>query len=129
MNLDPDVAAQIQKVLKHLNGKHADTVLFLARHAAGVADAVEAELLRVDSDGVDIAVRQPLRSSTARLQFAEAIHAAPEFRLQLRGLLDKARAAAPDEPPTSLEQVIESPRGNAPRSHESDSRIQTQSGP
>jgi Protein of unknown function (DUF2470) len=44
-------AAGVQKVVKHLNGKHPDTVLFLARHAAGVSDAVEAELLAVDPDG------------------------------------------------------------------------------
>jgi hypothetical protein len=114
---DSDVAARVEKVLKHINGKHADTVLFLARHAAGVSDAIEAKLLAVDPDGVDIAVRHPLGSSTARLQFTAAIDAVPELRLQLRVLLAKARAAAPDEPLTSLEQVIASPQGRASKLH------------
>ena len=50
--LNPDVAARVENVLKHLNAKHADTVLFLARDAAGVADAVDVELVAADPDGV-----------------------------------------------------------------------------
>jgi uncharacterized protein DUF2470 len=106
--LAPDVAARVGNVLKHLNGKHPDTVLFLARHAAGVVEAVDAELLDVDRDGLDIAVRQASGSSTARLQFTAAINAVPDLRLQLRGLLATARAAAPNEPMTSLEEEIPS---------------------
>lgn len=115
--LNPNVDAGIQKVLKHINGKHPDTVLFLARHEAGASDAFEATLLAVDADGVDIAVQQPLGRSTGRLQFTSPIDAVPDFRLQLRSLLGKARAAAPDEPLTSLEQVVASPQGRASKSH------------
>jgi len=107
--LDPDVAKRIQTVPKHLNAKHADTVLFLARHAAGVSDAMGAELVAVDPDGVDLAVRQPLGSRAARLQFNTAINGVPDFQLQLRAFLTTARAAAPDEPLTSLEEQIASP--------------------
>jgi Protein of unknown function (DUF2470) len=117
-----DVGAGVQKLLKHLNGKHPDTVLFLARHAAGASDAVEAELVAVHADGVDLAVRQPLGSSTLRLPFTTAIDTAPEFRLQLRGLLGKARAAAPEEPLTSLEQAIVSRQGRPSKVHGSASR-------
>lgn len=115
--LDSDVATRVQNVLKHLNGKHADTVLFLARHVAGASDAVEAQLFAVDPDGVDLAVRQALGSSTARLQFTAAINAVPDFQLQLRGLLATARAAAPDEPLTSLEEQIAFPQGQASKRH------------
>ncbi len=115
--LDSDVAMRVQTVLKHLNGKHPDTVLFLARHAAGVSDATEAELLAVDPGGVDLAVRRAQGSSTGRLQFTAAINAVPDFQLQLRGLLATARAAAPDEPLTSLEEQIASPQGQASKRH------------
>jgi Protein of unknown function (DUF2470) len=115
-------ASGVQKVVKHLNGKHPDTVLFLARHAASVSDAVEAELLAVDLHGVDIAVRQPLGSSTARLRFTAAIDAVPEFRLQFRELLNRARSAAPDEPLTSLEEVIASRQATGSRMHGSASK-------
>lgn len=115
--LDSDLAKRIQTVLKHLNGKHADTVLFLARHAAGVSDAMGAELVAVDPDGVDLAVRQPLGSRTARLQFNAAINGVPDFQLQLRALLTTARAAAPDEPLTTLEEQIASPEGRDSKRH------------
>jgi putative heme iron utilization protein len=104
--LNPDAAARIENGLKHLNARHADTVLFLARHAAGVADAVDAELVAADADGVDIAMRRARGSSTARLQFTAPIDAMPDLRSQLLRFLDMARAAAPDEPLTSLEEEI-----------------------
>jgi hypothetical protein len=109
--LDPDVAAKVENVLRHLNRKHPDTVLFLARHAAGASDAIDAELVAVDREGVDIAVRQPPGSSNVRLQFTAAINAVPDLQLQLRALLGTARAAAPDEELTSLEEEIASHKG------------------
>jgi hypothetical protein len=110
--LDPDEAKGVENVLRHLNRKHPDTVLFLARRAAGVSDALDAELQAVDRDGVDITVRQAQGSTTVRLDFPAPINAAPDLRLQLRGLLGTAREAAPDEPLTSLEEEIASGKGS-----------------
>jgi putative heme iron utilization protein len=115
--LDPDAAKRIQTMLNHLNGKHADTILFVARHAAGVPDAIGAELVAVDPDGVDLAVRNARASSIARLEFDAAISGVPDFQLQLRGLLATARSAAPDEPLTSLEEQIASPEGKSSKRH------------
>jgi Protein of unknown function (DUF2470) len=109
--LDADVARHVDNLLKHLNRKHPDTVLFLARRGAGAYGAVEAEMVAVDRHGVDIAVRRAHGSTTARLEFAAPIDAAPDLRLRLRDLLDKARQAVPDEPLTSLEEEIASRKG------------------
>ena len=111
--LDSDVAAMVQSRLRHLNRKHPDTVLFLARHVAGASDAVDAELLGVDRDGVDIVVRDGTGSTAARLEFGAPISDVPDLRIQLQGLLGKARHAAPDKPLTSLEAEIASGRGSA----------------
>jgi hypothetical protein len=111
--LDADVARSAENLLKHLNRKHPDTVLFLARRASGVSDAVHAELLVVDRDGVDIAVRQAQGSTTARLEFTEPINAVPDVRLRLSDLLSMAPQVAPDEPLTSLEEEIASRKGSA----------------
>lgn len=110
MNRDTgtDITAESRNILRHLNGRHPDTVLFLARHAAGITDAVEAELVTANSDGVDIAVKRARGSSTCRLQFTEAIASMSELRLQIRGLMIAARAAAPQEPLTSLEEEMAS---------------------
>jgi hypothetical protein len=40
--LHPDVAPKVENVLKHLNRKHPDTVLFLDTRAAGVSRAINA---------------------------------------------------------------------------------------
>jgi putative heme iron utilization protein len=89
--LETDVVRNVENLLKHLNRKHPDTVLFLARRAAGASDAVDAEMVAVDRDGVDLAVRRAQGSTTARLAFAAPIAAAPDLRLRLRDLLSKAR--------------------------------------
>jgi Protein of unknown function (DUF2470) len=111
--LDADVARSVENVLKHLNRKHPDTVLFLARRAAGVSDAVHAEMVSVDRNGVEIAVRQAQGSTTARLEFNSPINAAPDLRLRLRDLLGKARQSSPDAPLTSLEEEIASQKRSA----------------
>ena len=116
--LAPSVAAKVANILKHLNRRHADTVLFLARRAARVSDAVDAELIAVDREGVTMAVRQTAGSTTARLPFTAAIDSVPDLRFQLRHLLGKARADAPSEPLTSLEEEIASGDGKARRAHE-----------
>jgi putative heme iron utilization protein len=87
--LDADVARTVENVVRHLSRKHADTVLFLARRAAGISEAVDTQLQVVDRDGVDIAVRQPHGSTTARLDFPAPINAVSDLRPQLRGLLAK----------------------------------------
>jgi hypothetical protein len=56
-------------------------------------------------------VRAALGPTTPRLEGTAPINAASDLRLQLRGLLDEARGAAPDEPLTSLEEEIASHRG------------------
>ena len=111
--LDADAAKSVENVLKHLNHKHPDTVLFLARRAASVSDAVEAEMVSVDRDGVDIAVRQARGWTTTRLEFNAPINVAPDLRLRLRDVLGEARQATPDEPLTSLEEEIASRKGSA----------------
>ena len=115
--LSSSVAVGVGNVLRHLNGKHPDVVLFLARHAAGASDAIDAALVAVDRYGVDITVRQETGSRTARLPFSAAIDAVPDLQRQLRAFLDQARAAAPDEPLTSLELLIAS---RASRPHRRD---------
>lgn len=80
--------------------------MFLARHTAGITDALAAELAGADRDGIDISVKCARGSFMARLHFRQPITTAGELRPQLRGLLIAARAAAPQEPLTSLEEEM-----------------------
>ena len=106
---DPDDALGATNFLRHLNAKHADTVLFLATHGIGGPDVISAELLAVDPDGIEVSVAGstgPTR--TVRLPFAEPVDSVAGVRKQLGALLRSARNAAPDGPRTSLEQQIAS---------------------
>ncbi len=111
-DISTDFTAGAANILRHLNSRHPDTVLFLARHSAGIADALAAELVGADYEGIDMSVKRALGSSTGRLQFGQPITAAAELRPQLRGLLIAARAAAPQEPLTSLEEEMSTSRAN-----------------
>ena len=55
--LAPDVRDAVDETVEHFNANHADTVLLLARYAAGAAEASDAEAIAVDTLGVDFEVR------------------------------------------------------------------------
>ncbi len=69
-----DTTAKFDNFLKHLNNRHPDTVLFLARCIAGVPDALEALLLAVDADGIEVRVRDTQGSGSTRLRFTTSIN-------------------------------------------------------
>ena len=54
--LDAAVRERVDDTVEHFNANHADTVLLLARHAAGAVDAVDAEVVAVDTQGIGFAV-------------------------------------------------------------------------
>ena len=54
--LDAELSTALDETLEHLNANHADTVLLIARYAAGCLEAEEAELAGIDSSGVDFDV-------------------------------------------------------------------------
>lgn len=103
--LDPEVVEGAHAVFEHLNGNHADSVLFLASHVADAA-LVDAELTSVDAGGVDIDARDARGALTVRLVFDAPVSTTAELQGQLLGRLQEARADAPDGPPTSIETEI-----------------------
>lgn len=92
-------------VLDHLNGNHADSVLFLARHVAG-RPLVDAELLRADQGGVDLRVCNGAGARSLRLIFPQLVGSTTDLQARLLDTLAEARAAEPDGPLTSLEREL-----------------------
>ena len=98
---DPRAQAQARNLARHLNGRHPDTVLFLARQAAGRPAAVAAELVAVDAAGVTLSVDADGRTEQIQVPFPPS---EGQVRARLGALLRQARAGDPDGPLTSLEQ-------------------------
>jgi len=109
-----EARAGAHPLVKHLNSRHPDTVLFLAQHAGGHVDATAAELVAVSAEVLELAFHCPAGSGTARLPLTAPGDSPPGVRQQVAGLLRTARAQAPDLPLTSLEREI---AGRASRAH------------
>lgn len=104
MSGDDRARRAARNLARHLDERHPDTVLFLARHAAGRPEAVTASLLSVDDAGITLTVDgadEPLR-----VVFPPAAGPAPDPRARLRQLLLSTRAARPGGPLTSLEELV-----------------------
>ena len=92
--------------LSHLNQRHPDTVLFLARHLAGDPGMQVAELVDVHADQLVLRTGTPGQLVTASVPLGSVVGSRADLVAELRRLLLIARAAAPDEPVTSLEADI-----------------------
>jgi NADPH-dependent ferric siderophore reductase len=105
--LAPDVRQVVDDTLEHFNANHADTVLLLARHAAGVPGATDAEAVSVDAEGVDFEVRVGAVRTTARMPFATRATTADDVSAHVMTLLGLARERAGEGVPlTSLEREV-----------------------
>jgi hypothetical protein len=93
---------QAAHLTRHLNQRHPDTVLFLARHAGGQIEATAAELLAVTEAGVTVATDASIEP--VHIAFDEAASARGDVRSRLRRLLEVTRAATPDCPLTSSDR-------------------------
>lgn len=54
------------RICKHMNKDHADSVVFYATEYGGVTDVTAAEMVKIDSQGMDLSIQvdgttQPLR--------------------------------------------------------------------
>ena len=83
-------------------------MLFLARHLAGDSGMLLADLVDVHADQLVLRVGTPCESTTTSFTLDSVVASRAELVTELRRMLLIARAAAPDEPPTSLEGDIAS---------------------
>lgn len=103
--LAPDVLAALDLTIEHFNANHADTVLFVARHAGGALEADDAELVAVDSGGVDLRVVIDGTQQRSRLEFAKEATTTDEVRAEVLATIGVARERVGDAVPlTSIEQ-------------------------
>lgn len=107
--LDPAIAQMAATTIERLNTSHGDTVLLIARHAAGELDAFDAEIVAIDRSGIDLAVHRhgptPTRTQ-ARVAFGEPVDdTAASLSTAFASLMALARERAGEGVPlTSVER-------------------------
>jgi Protein of unknown function (DUF2470) len=89
--------------LAHLNQRHPDTVMFLARHFIGDEQPTDAQLVGIKDDQLMIGVTTAGGSRTVPLPLTAAVASRSELVDQIAAMLRAAREARPDEPLTSVE--------------------------
>lgn len=65
MAADPLTAAVGERICRHMNKDHSEAVLTYARHYGGVPAPVNARMLRLEADGMDLEVD----GATVRITF------------------------------------------------------------
>jgi hypothetical protein len=95
--------------LAHLNQRHPDTVMFLARYLIGDEQPTDAQLVGIKGDQLMIGVTTTGGSRTVPLPLTAAVASRSELVDQIAAMLRAAREARPDEPLTSLEVDIPAP--------------------
>jgi putative heme iron utilization protein len=88
----PEISARI---CKHMNDDHADAVLLYAKAFGHRSDATAAELLKIDAEGMDLAV-QPADadSDPVRVLFDHRLQDAEDAHQTLIAMVKQARQQA-----------------------------------
>ena len=102
------LASDMENVVEHLEGHHADTVHFIATHAAPIGrdEATDSAIAALDPSGVTFRVTDGADQAERRVDFPAAVGSLPELQAQLFAMIHEARAAAPDHPQTSIEHEL-----------------------
>lgn len=104
-NLSPEVAAKVHEAVEHLNDHHRDTITFVARHASG-REVETATIGVVTAHRIRLELAVDGGAVSHDLVMDQRATSLDDFHGHLLGLLEQARAAAPDAPMTSIEQEL-----------------------
>ncbi|MFM7424236.1 MAG: DUF2470 domain-containing protein [Elainella sp.] len=80
------------RICKHMNEDHADAVLLYAKAFGSRADATAAELLKIDAEGMDLAVQPD--GAPVRIVFDHTLQDAEDAHQTLIAMVKQARQQA-----------------------------------
>lgn len=89
--------------LAHLNQRHPDTILFLARTVAGQPDAASAQIATVEGNQIVFDVRTADRHLTVGVRTPSSVTSRQDLVTQIARLLRQGRSTSPEDALTSLE--------------------------
>ncbi|QMS89656.1 DUF2470 domain-containing protein [Nostoc edaphicum CCNP1411] len=87
-DFSPEISSRI---CKHMNDDHADAVVIYAKAFGGVTDAIAAEMLSIDAQGMDLTVQVNGEPVPVRIQFDHVLADAEDAHQTLIAMVKQAR--------------------------------------
>ena len=91
----------VRAVVEHMNEDHAEDTATIVRAFGGRSKAEAAEVLDVDSDGLDVAVKVGETTETVRVRFGAPVTGRLGLREEITRLYHAAVAELEGSPPDS----------------------------
>ena len=85
----PDVS---DRICKHMNDDHAEAVLLYAKVFGGVMEAIAAQMLKIDADGMDLQIQQAAATAPVRITFDHILQDSEDAHQTLIAMMKQARA-------------------------------------
>lgn len=79
------------RICKHMNEDHADAVLLYAKAYGKVTEAEAAQILKVDSEGMDLSVNARDQDSTIRIAFDHVLQDSEDAHQTMIAMVKTAR--------------------------------------
>lgn len=79
------------RICKHMNEDHADAVLLYAKAYGKVTEAQAAQILKVDSEGMDLSVNTGDQDSTIRIVFDHVLQDSEDAHQTMIAMVKTAR--------------------------------------
>ncbi|MBW4642017.1 MAG: DUF2470 domain-containing protein [Goleter apudmare HA4340-LM2] len=79
------------RICKHMNEDHSDAVVLYAKAFGGVADATTAEMVAIDSQGMDLTAQVNGETLPVRISFDHALADAEDAHQTLIAMVKQAR--------------------------------------
>lgn len=87
----PEISSRI---CKHMNEDHSDAVVLYAKAFAGVVDATAAQMLAIDSQGMDLTAQVNEETVPVRIPFDHVLADAEDAHHTLIAMIKQARVQA-----------------------------------
>ncbi|MEH2074290.1 MAG: DUF2470 domain-containing protein [Nostoc sp.] len=90
-----DFSAEISsRICQHMNDDHADAVMIYAKAFGGVTDAIAAQMLSIDAQGMDLTAQVNGEAVPVRIQFDRVLADAEDAHQTLIAMVKQARMKA-----------------------------------
>jgi putative heme iron utilization protein len=93
--MSKDFSTEISsRICNHMNDDHADAVVIYAQAFGGVTDAIAAQMLSIDVQGMDLTAQVNGESVPVRIQFDHVLADAEDAHQTLIAMVKQARVKA-----------------------------------
>ncbi|MFN6462260.1 MAG: DUF2470 domain-containing protein [Nostoc sp. DedVER02] len=90
-----DFSAEISsRICKHMNDDHADAIVIYAKAFGGVKDAIAAQMLSIDAQGMNLTAQVNGEAVPVRIQFDHVLVDAEDAHQTLIAMVKQARLKA-----------------------------------